>query len=78
MHPDPQPLIDPGDDDAHWADVLSPARRRLIASAGLAAGRLATASTPTAAARARSAVHTTDPGRPAFRATLPPPSKGRS
>lgn len=36
MHPDPQPLIDAGDDDAHRADLLSPARRRLIASAGLA------------------------------------------
>jgi DOPA 4,5-dioxygenase len=34
MHPDPQTLIDAGDDDAHWADLLSPARRRLIASAG--------------------------------------------
>ncbi|HDX0908809.1 TPA: aromatic ring-cleaving dioxygenase, partial [Stenotrophomonas maltophilia] len=30
MHPDPQTLTDAGDDDAHWADLLSPARRRLI------------------------------------------------
>ncbi|HFL6945386.1 TPA: aromatic ring-cleaving dioxygenase, partial [Stenotrophomonas maltophilia] len=49
MHSDPQPLTDTGDDDAHWADLLSPARRRLIASAGLAAGGLASASTATAA-----------------------------
>ncbi|CCP18614.1 hypothetical protein predicted by Glimmer/Critica [Stenotrophomonas maltophilia RA8] len=41
MHPDPQTsatdaLFD-ADDDAQWADLLSPTRRRLIASAGLAA-----------------------------------------
>ncbi|PZT01388.1 aromatic ring-cleaving dioxygenase [Stenotrophomonas maltophilia] len=78
MHPDPQPLIDAGDDDAHWADLLSPARRRLIASAGLAAGGLASASTATAAARVGSAVNTTEPGRPGFRAIVPPAPKGRS
>ncbi|MGB5906782.1 MAG: aromatic ring-cleaving dioxygenase, partial [Stenotrophomonas maltophilia] len=51
MHPDPQTLVDAGDDDAHWADLLSPTRRRLIASAGLAAGGLASASTAAAAPR---------------------------
>ena len=76
MHPDPQTLIDAGDDDARWADLLSPARRRLIASAGLAAGGLASASAASAAPRS-SAANTTEPGRP-FRAIVPPPAKGRS
>lgn len=78
MQPDPQPLIDVGDDDAHWADLLSPARRRLIASAGLAAGGLASASTGTAAPRGNDAVNTTEPGRPGFRVIVPPAPEGRS
>lgn len=77
MHPDPLPLIHTGDDDAHWADLLSPTRRRLIASAGLAAGGLASASTATAVPRGNDAVNTTEPGRPGFRAIVPPaPGKG--
>nr|WP_275086805.1 DOPA 4,5-dioxygenase family protein [Stenotrophomonas maltophilia] len=78
MHPDPQTLTDAGDDDAHWADLLSPARRRLIASAGLAAGGLASASTAAAAPRGNDAVNTTEPGRPGFRAIVPPAPEGRS
>ncbi|HEL7752542.1 TPA: aromatic ring-cleaving dioxygenase, partial [Stenotrophomonas maltophilia] len=39
MHPDPQTsatnALFAADDDAQWADLLSPTRRRLIASAGL-------------------------------------------
>ncbi len=77
MHPDPQTLTDAGDDDAHWADLLSPARRRLIASAGLAAGDLASASTAAAAPRGNDAVNTTEPG-PGFRAIVPPAPEGRS
>ncbi|HDS1579484.1 DOPA 4,5-dioxygenase family protein [Stenotrophomonas maltophilia] len=80
MQPEPYPtadsLSDTGDDDAQWADLLSPARRRLIASAGLAAGGLA--STSTATARDGTAVNTTEPGRPGFRAIVPPPANGRS
>lgn len=71
------PLIDAGDDDAQWADLLSPARRRLIASAGVAVGGLAGAAA-TAAPRDDGAVNTTEPGRPGFRAIVPPPATGRS
>ena len=67
-----------GADDAHGADLLSPARRRLIASAGLAAGGLASASTAAAAPRGNDAVNTTEPGRPGFRAIVPPAPEGHS
>jgi len=78
MQPDPHLLIDDGDDDAHWADLLSPARRRLIASAGLAAGGLASASTASASPHGDVAANTPEPGRPGFRAIVPPAPKGRT
>ncbi|WP_447406498.1 hypothetical protein, partial [Clostridium perfringens] len=63
MHPDlPAPTnvaIDADDDDAQWADLLSPSRRRLIASAGLAAGGLASASTAAATPPGDATVNTT-------------------
>ena len=82
MHPDldspADTYIDASEDDAQWADLLSPARRRLIASAGLAAGGLASASTAAAATRDDHAVNTTEPGQPGFRAIVPPAAKGSS
>ncbi|HIE5648947.1 TPA: DOPA 4,5-dioxygenase family protein [Stenotrophomonas maltophilia] len=68
-----------GDDtDAHQAAPFSPSRRRLIASAGLAAGGLAGATRPAAATPAREVANTTAPGRPGFQAIVPPPAQGRS
>ncbi|HDS1676040.1 TPA: aromatic ring-cleaving dioxygenase, partial [Stenotrophomonas maltophilia] len=82
MHPDldspADTYIDASEDDAQWADLLSPARRRLIASAGLTAGGLASASTAAAATRDDHAVNTTEPGQPGFRAIVPPAAKGSS
>ena len=66
------------DEDAQWAAPPSPTRRRLIASAGLAASGLASASAATASTHGPATVNTTAPGRPGFRAIVPPAPQGHS
>lgn len=44
------PLPDADQEDRHWADLLSPSRRRLLLDAGLAGAGLAAVATPAAAA----------------------------
>ena len=69
-------LLPIGDDhDAQRADLGSPVRRRLLASAGVAVGGLASASAGSAAG---AAPNTTEPGRPGFRPIVPPPAQGHS
>ncbi|SEM20135.1 DOPA 4,5-dioxygenase [Pseudoxanthomonas sp. GM95] len=63
--------------DQSWADLLSPARRRLIAGAGLAASGLAIAGNGTAAAQV-TGQNFTAPNKPGFRAIVPPPDQGKS
>lgn len=69
-------LLPIGDDhDAQRADLGSPVRRRLLASAGVAVGGLASASAGSAAG---AAPNTTEPGRPGFRPIVPPHAQGHS
>jgi len=62
--------------DQQWADLLSPSRRRLMTSAGLAAGALAAA--PAALAAANAPANLSEPGKPGFVAVVPTPPQGRS
>lgn len=63
--------------DQDWADLLSPARRRLIGASALAAGGLAL-SVQGAAAAPATGENFTAPGKPGFRAIVPPPDAGKS
>gem|GEM_PF-89350 len=73
-HHPTRPTIPNSAEDQAWADLLSPARRRLIVNAGLAAGGLTAAIAPGLAHAAPAAVL----GDPAFRPILPPRDHGRS
>jgi DOPA 4,5-dioxygenase len=66
--PDPagHPAIDADQEDRHWADLLSPSRRRLLLDAGLVGAGLATVATP---ALATAATPTTQHALPAGLAT---------
>lgn len=64
--------------DQDWADLLSPARRRLIAGAGLAAGGFAVTAGSASASTAATAANVHHPGQAGFRAIVPPPDVGTS
>lgn len=65
------------DEDQDWADLLSPSRRRLFASAGAAAGGLAVAAVSGNAFAAPQSAHA-NPPESGLRPVVPPRAEGKS